>query len=98
MMRIRNEEMDMAASYEPNKTLEAMAPTPYGESQLIGAAPRIEAAPRPAGDTMLRAFEGTEDHPVEGVEQEITFAQGARQSARSIVWTCWTNGVNTLRF
>src|SRR4051795_4557733 len=80
----------MAAAQAPNKTLEAMVPTPYGASQMIGA------APRPAEDTMLRALEGTDAQPIEGVEKDITFAQGARQSISSISWTCRTNGGNRL--
>ena len=52
-----------------NKTLEAMVPTSYGESQMIGAAPLIGAAPHPAEDTMLRALEGSDAQPIEGVER-----------------------------
>ena len=86
----------MAAAQAPNKTLEAMVPTPYGKSQIIAAAPRIGATPRPADDTMLRALEGTDAQPIEGVEKYITFAQGARQSISSISWTCSTNRGNRL--
>ena len=79
----------MSAAQAPNKTLEAMVPAPIGESQIIGA------SPRPAEDTMLRALKG-DAKLIEGVEKDITFAQGARQSIRSISWTCWTNRGNRL--
>jgi hypothetical protein len=86
----------MAAAQAPNKTLEAMVPTPYGESQMIGAAPRIGAEPHPAEDTMLQALEGTDAQPIEGVEKDITFAQGARDNVRAISWTCRTDTGNAL--
>jgi hypothetical protein len=86
----------MAARQAPNKTLEAMVPTPYGESQIIAAAPSIGAVPRPADDTMLRALEGTDARPIEGVKKDITFAQGARKSISAISWTCVTNRGNRL--
>src|ERR1700742_4425743 len=88
----------MAAAKKPNKTLEAMTPTPYGESQTLGFAPTIGATPHPVDDTMLRALEDDDAASVEGVEQEITFAQGARDSARSISWTCSVNRGNRLLF
>src|SRR5262245_2430181 len=87
----------MAAAQPPNKTLEAMVPT-LGESQMIGAAPSIGAAPRPAEDRMLRPLKGTDDKPIEGVEKYITFARGARQSISSISWICRTNGGNRLNY
>ena len=85
-------------TYEANKTLEAMVPTPYGESQMIEAAPRIGDEPRPTEDTKLPALEGTDAEPIEGVEEEITFAQGARQRISSISWDCRTNGGNALHY
>src|SRR4051812_24496132 len=86
----------MEAEQAPNKTLESMVPTPYGESQLIGTAPRIGVTPHPAEDTMLQALDGSDAEPIEGVEKDITFAQGARENVRSISWTCWTNRGNQL--
>jgi hypothetical protein len=81
-----------AAAQAPNKTLEAMVPAPFGEQQRIGA------EPRPAEDSMLRAFKGTHVQTIEGVEKPITFAQGARKSATSISWNCWTNQGNHLAY
>jgi hypothetical protein len=88
----------MSEAQALNKTLEAMVPTPYGESQMIEAAPRIGDEPHPAEDAKLRALEGIDVQPIEGVAEDITFAEGARQRLSSIRWTCRTDTGNALRF
>lgn len=88
----------MAPTQSLNKTLEEMAPTSYGELHVIGAAPRIGAEPRPADDTRSRSLDGNAAEPIDGVEGEITFAEGARRRAPSITWTCRADRGNLLHF
>lgn len=80
------------AAQAQNKTLEALMPDPAVPLQNLGA----EA--RPLEERMLRTLKEVDVQTIEGVEKEMSFAQGTRKSVRSIVWTCATNRGNRLTY
>ena len=81
-----------SAAQAQNKTLEALMPDPAVPLQNLGA----EA--RPLEERMLRTLKEVDVQTIEGVEKEMSFAQGTRKSVRSIVWTCATNRGNRLTY
>jgi hypothetical protein len=80
------------AAQTQNKTLEALMPDPAVPLQNLGA------EPRPLEERMLRSLKEVDVQTIEGVEKEMSFAQGTRKSVRSIVWTCATNRGNRLTY
>lgn len=86
----------MTTTYDANGALAALTPAAYGGVQALGAAPSIGAEPKPYEAS--RVADDVEAQTVEGVDEEIAFALGARSSARAISWTCAVNRGNTLHY